>query len=516
MLRIRPASPTALLWCMFAFVAGAAARLAVLSDLTAIVDKTAYDERETILARDPELPPDSQLVTQPSATQGVLALPQLLVFSQPCRTVPLLVPFKNHAERKHHRRVKRLKEVNTSLNSTKQAQFPNNEPSSSVGSSSLWLHLSQNRSLISGKKLTNSHLLSMRPKKGQNRTWRQHATGRIVPLRPGWFINPRDPNSLRSVSRHPFTSFLEKRVAANDFSQTSLHGQNFKSVNNQQSTPPQGSAKKQRKQVYATGRNQLSTETSIIQRLLNLIHTYGKNDELMESSIPRVGSTETFLQPSPSNFDIYSEAHTQTQEQKPFEIPGNLFNVLDLYYEANLHDNEHRDEPVSDALPPAPPSEFPSYPISQPFIPAYHQVSPPSPPNVVQDSLTPASHTPSLSSISLISSVVSDPTNCFEDTLCTMVVAFALALSASTLILLPFSQGRRRRSLDDRTHNSEDMMKPLVSGLLQGLELEQCLFLPIFSRPSIEDDPQRASHMKTEKVPIMCITRKDKAMRKIR
>ncbi|XP_063850563.1 uncharacterized protein LOC135094414 [Scylla paramamosain] len=520
MLHDRSARPTALLWCMSALVIGAAARLAALSELAATVDKAAHDEKETILARDSRLPPDSQQVTQPSATQGVPALLQLLsVLCQPCRTGPLLSSFmheKNHLEVKHHRRVKRFKETNTSLlHSNKQAQLSANEPSPSTGSSSLWLHPSQNRSLVSVGKVTDNRLLSMRPKKGQDRTWNHSPTRRIVTLRPGWFlINPWNPNSLRSVFRHALASFLEESSAANDFSQNSPQDQNFEWVSNQQSTqssaPPQdfqGFPKKQRQQMYATGRNQRSTDTSVIQRLLSLIQTYGKDDELMESSFFRTGSIETFPQPSPSNFDIHSEAHTQTQEQEPFEIPSNLLNVLDLYYDANLHDSGNIDESISGALAPAPSLEVPPYPNSQPFIPAYHQVFPPSPPNVVQDSLAPASQSPSFSSISLISSVVSNPTSCFEDTLCTIGIAFVLAVGASTLILLPFSQGRRRRSLDDKAHNSEDMMEPLVSRLLQ---LEQCLFVPTFSRPSPKDDPQRASHQKTKRLPIMCITNSGK------
>ena len=421
---------------------------------------------ETILAREPRLPLDSQHVTQPSATQG-------------CLTVPLLAPFiydKKRAERKHHRRVKRLKEASTSLHRSKQSHFPTSVPFPSTRSFALWLHPSKNRSLISTKKLTNSSLLSMRSKRGQNRTWSQSATRRIISNTPGWFLsNLRDPSSFPSISPNAFASFPEERVATNEFSKNSPYHQNFESVINQQSPQRpaipqdfQGSAKKQRQQVDATGRNQPSPQIAIIQRLLSLIQTFSKDEELMESSFSRAGSTEIFPQSSPSNFEIHSEAHMQTRKQKPFEI-SNFLNVLGLNYDANLHDSGHEHEFISDALPPAPPLELPLYPNSQPFIPAYHQVSLPSPPNVVQDSLAPASQSPPLSSISLISSVVSNPTSCFEDTLCTIGVAFMLALSASGLILLPFSQGRRKRSLEDRTHDSEGMM---VSGLLQGLGLE--------------------------------------------
>ncbi|KAG0724260.1 Pre-mRNA 3'-end-processing factor FIP1 [Chionoecetes opilio] len=167
-------------------------------------------------------------------------------------------------------------------------------------------------------------------------------------------------------------------------------------------------------------------------------------------------------------FDMNSEA----QAQEVLEIPGHLLHVLGMHYDLDLSDDGNTVESINSDLAPAPLPQ-----IQEPFIPAYHHYV--SAPSAVQDSASPASQLTQPIPVSLLPSAVSNPTNCFQNTLCVLGVALTLALTASALILLPFSaQGRRKRSLYDETRSNEGMMELFVDSLLHSPDLEQCLPAP--------------------------------------
>ena len=444
------------------------------------------------MTRDSRFQKDTEYLIQSSLKRDAPDFSQFLsLFSQPDHISPLFLSLLD--EEKHS--VGELKEVNSSLhNSSEQEQSSVIESPQPTSYFARWFYPLRNRSLASAYKVAGRHLLSMGRKDGQNRIWNQSAAGSVSTLKPRSPLNSLwDPDSLRVVLHNPLAYFKEKEIgSSDDLSQNSPQDKNSESDRNLQSTNSsvsQGFQKftqKDHRQLYSIARNQPSPDTSVIQQLLSFIQTYANDNKPKEYLFQMTDtSAETLRQSSPSDFDIHSEVHLQPESQKPLEIPSNLVNVLDLFYDVDLSNEENEIESISSALAPATPQKVTSFYTDQPFIPAYHQASGSS---AVQDSLSSDFPLNLSSSASLLSSVDPNSTSCLKDTLCTMGVAIILALGVSTLVLLSFSPGRRKRSLDDETHHNENMMKILVSGLLQGPQMEQCLPVTIHSGRLPEND----------------------------